>query len=397
MYYSAIIFITWMTLAVLCILVHENDRFHKDEKKRYYSVYLVIATAALGEWLGYSLNGMAGISPILLIAAKFVDYIFTPLAGGIIINQLGARNRWSTIITVVLLANIVFQICSLFTGWMMVIDDQNYYHHGSLYFIYVLVCLIVLVMVAIQFLIYGRSFSRQNRLSLYAIMMLIFFGVIMQETAGSEIRTAHLSLAVGVTLLFIHNAEFAQLEQDENIARQNVQIMTDALTGVRSRFAYSKALKTLAAQEALPEGFVSFSIDVNGLKTVNDTLGHDAGDELICGTATCIQKTFGEKGECYRTGGDEFVVLAVMEPAQADAAIERLLKEVEQWKGESVQHMHVAAGYALASEHPDLSPEKLVAQSDKTMYAAKAAYYREVGIDRRGAVLQDQNEDDLRS
>ena len=383
MYYTSIIVITWMILLVLCILVHENDRFQKDEKNRYYLVYAIIASAALGEWLGAFFNGMTGISPAPLVAAKFADYILTPLAGGIIVIQLGERNRLNTAINVVLIANVVFQVLALFGGWMMVVDDQNVYHHGSLYFIYVFVCLSVLVLVAMQFLVYGRSFSRQNRLSLYAIMLLILFGVAMQEAMGSEVKTAHLSLAVGVALLFIHNAEFAQLEQDESIARQNVQIMTDALTGVRSRFAYSKALKELAAQGALPEGLVAFSIDVNGLKAVNDAFGHDAGDELICGAATCIVNAFGDEGECYRTGGDEFVVLAVMQPAQADAAIERLQRETRSWKGESVHEMHLAAGYALASEHPDLSPEKLVAQSDKMMYAAKAAYYRGAGIDRR--------------
>ena len=375
-----------MILAVLCILVHENDRFQKNEKRRYYCVYAIIAIAAFGEWLGSILNGVAGISPVPLMAAKFVDYVFTPLAGGVIVSQLGERNKWSAAINIVLLVNIVFQVFALFGNWMIVIDGQNTYSHGSLYFVYVAVCLIVLVLVATQFLIYGRSFSRQNRLSLYAIMIFILVGVIMQEVVG-EVRTAHLSLAAGVALLFIHNAEFAQLAQDENIARQNAQIMTDALTGLRSRFAYSKALKELAAQDSLPEGLVAFSVDVNGLKRVNDTLGHDAGDELICGAATCIRNTFGDAGECYRTGGDEFVVLAMMQPAQAVAAIERLQRETQSWKGQAVQEMHLAAGYALASEYPELSPEKLIAQSDKAMYAAKAAYYRESGIDRRAVAL----------
>lgn len=47
-------------------------------------------------------------------------------------------------------------------------------------------------------------------------------------------------------------------------------------------------------------------MDVNGLKTVNDSCGHMAGDELIIGAAKCIQTSMGEYGKVYRVGGDEF-------------------------------------------------------------------------------------------
>ena len=388
MYYTSIIVITWMILLALAILVSENDRLSSSVKRTNYFTFAIIASAAFGEWLGFILNGVEGISPIFLAVAKTLDYALSPLAGGVIVSQLGPRNRWRVALYVVLLANIVFQIAALFGGWMTVIDEHNVYHHGRLYFVYIVIYLAVLVLVASQFMIYGKSFSKQNRLSLYAIMILMATSIAIQEALGNEVRIVHLSIAIGVSLLFIHNSEFAQLTQDESIARQNVQIMTDALTGVRSRFAYSKALKDLAKQSPLPDDLAAFSIDVNGLKRVNDTLGHDAGDELICGAATCIQKAFGAKAECYRTGGDEFVVLACMQPDEAEETIARLERESKSWKGQSVQEMHVAAGYALASENPDLTPEKLIAESDKAMYAAKAAWYKESGLDRRGSYLQ---------
>ena len=55
----------------------------------------------------------------------------------------------------------------------------------------------------------------------------------------------------------------------------------------------------------LSENFVYASIDVNGLKIVNDEIGHAAGDELIKGAADCMTKAFGSYGKVYRTGGDE--------------------------------------------------------------------------------------------
>ncbi|MCR5741555.1 MAG: diguanylate cyclase [Gammaproteobacteria bacterium] len=44
--------------------------------------------------------------------------------------------------------------------------------------------------------------------------------------------------------------------------------------------------------------------DINGLKTENDTIGHEAGDELICGSAECMKNAFSRHGKIYRVGGD---------------------------------------------------------------------------------------------
>lgn len=56
-----------------------------------------------------------------------------------------------------------------------------------------------------------------------------------------------------------------------------------------------------------------FSIDINGLKAVNDTLGHSAGDELIRAAARCISQVLGRYGKCYRIGGDEFIAILRVE------------------------------------------------------------------------------------
>ena len=164
---------------------------------------------------------------------------------------------------------------------------------------------------------------------------------------------------MGVTLMFIHYSEFYQMHADEHIRQQYTQLMTDALTGVLSRHAYMKALERYTDPAEIPGDLAAFSIDINGLKTVNDTIGHEAGDELITGAARCIAKVF-TGGECFRTGGDEFIVLTRMEKLQADAALLRLERETASWTGTLVKSLNLAA-----------------------MYARKAAYYRESGHDRR--------------
>jgi len=283
----------------------------------------------------------------------------------------------------VLILNTVFQIVAMFTGWMTTVDEGNHYVHGPLYFVYIVLYLIVAALVVTEFVVYGRQFRRQNQISLYAILFLVIAGIALQELLGGEIRSAYVALTLGISLLYIHETEFSQQAADSHMHEQHIQITTDALTGVLSRYAYSKALKALDSESAPPEDLAVFSIDVNGLKTVNDSLGHDAGDELIRGAADCITAAFGQTGKCYRTGGDEFVVLATMEKEQTTEAMARLTWQTARWHGDAVPELHLAVGCATAADHPGLTAEKLVGVADQAMYAEKAAYYRNTGVDRR--------------
>jgi len=213
-------------------------------------------------------------------------------------------------------------------------------------------------------------------------MVFLLLGIALQELLGNEHRTAYITLTVGMAMMYIHYTEFSQLAADEHIQEQQILITTDPLTGVLSRNAYAADLRRLDAA-GIPGDQIAFAIDINGLKEVNDTLGHEAGDELICGAADCIVSVFEPWGGCYRTGGDEFVVLARMEPGKAAEALKQLHAKAAAWKGSKAGWLSLSAGCAAASDHPGLGAEKLVSAADKAMYAEKAAYYQVQGNDRR--------------
>ena len=235
-----------------------------------------------------------------------------------------------------------------------------------------------MALVGVQFILYGRNFRRQNRTSLYAILALVLVGIAMQEFSGGGVRIAYIALTFGAALLYIHSAAFTQLATDDVVKQQLIEITVDPLTGLQSRNAYSKMLKKL--ELGAPFGLAVIMIDVNGLKQVNDTMGHEAGDELICGAAECIKRALGSG---YRIGGDEFVYMGTMSRAQANETMARLHLVTSTWRGERVGKLSVSAGCALSADHPGLSAEALAREADKEMYTAKARYYRESGVDRR--------------
>ncbi len=386
-YYTAISVLLWLALIVLCILVHEDERIDAGDKRMYYATYAAIGLALLAEWTGVRLSGNESIPSWVIRLIKCFDYILTPLAGGALVAQLRIRNRWDKALTWILIANAAFQVVSLFMGWMVTVGDHASYAHGPLYGIYAATYLLIFAIVIVQFLIYGMSFSRQNRLSLYATAAMAVAGILMQELLGNSVRTAYVALTLGATFLYIHAAEFSQQAADARIRWQQRQLTTDALTGLLSRHAYARELEAYAQTQRLPANFVAFSIDANGLKEINDSLGHDAGDELLRGAADCISQCFDSMARCFRTGGDEFVVFAQMSKEQASEMLKKLEQETSAWHGTAVRELSLSAGFAHSVDHEGLNCEELVKEADEAMYLAKAAYYREEGRDRRHVFL----------
>ena len=381
-YYTPLIVLVWLSLAVLTILTIENDRFSKKKRNTLYLTFSIVAVAALFEWLGVQISGNTNFSPWILKVVKFFDYILTPIAGGTIILQFGEKNIWKKIMFILLGVNILFQIISLFTGWMIVINDNNTYSHGQLYYLYIALYLVVIILVIIEFMLYGKRFRKQNVASLYASLGLVIVGILLQEILGGEVRLAYIALTICLALLFIHNSEFAQLELDDRFYEQKIKILEDPLTTLFSRYAYNAAIEEMTTFKFLANDLVVFLIDVNGLKAINDRLGHSAGDELIRGAANCIYAAFSHYGKCYRTGGDEFVVIANMSEDAIDEAITLLNDLAKKWQNAKEIELSLSVGYAKACDNLTCNISELIDLADENMYKEKAEYYEDKNIAR---------------
>ena len=158
--------------------------------------------------------------------------------------------------------------------------------------------------------------------------------------------------------------------------------MTDELSDLNNRRCYEEDLDALKSGR-LESDLVVFSVDVNGLKAVNDTKGHAAGDELIKGAAACLALSIGPKGKAYRTGGDEF--MAIVHTESPESIREKIQEKASEWRGEYSDKLTMSVGYAAYADHPDATVDDLEHIADASMYVEKDRYYRETGIDRRRA------------
>lgn len=156
----------------------------------------------------------------------------------------------------------------------------------------------------------------------------------------------------------------------------------DELTGIYNRKMLAEDIneniKTLNDDD-----FVYISMDVNGLKGVNDTLGHAAGDELIRGAAQVMKACMKDYGKVYRMGGDEFTALLNISAEDFEAVKKRFKEMTENYDGKYIDKISVSWGYVFRNENPSLSLFEIEKLADKRMYEAKHEHYRTNGVDRR--------------
>lgn len=157
----------------------------------------------------------------------------------------------------------------------------------------------------------------------------------------------------------------------------------DELTGLYNRRAYENDLNVFR-NSVLSTDFVYISFDVNGLKNVNDTLGHEAGDELIRGAADCLNKCFGSYGKIYRTGGDEFQAIINVSKNVLDDLKVIFENTVDSWAGRLVAELRISAGYVVFADDVSLSISDITKLADQRMYKDKSKFYISRGVDRRG-------------
>ncbi len=144
----------------------------------------------------------------------------------------------------------------------------------------------------------------------------------------------------------------------------------DQLTGLYNRTAYAAFVDN---PEFDPDHCIVVVFDLNDLKKCNDTLGHEKGDLYIKSSAEIIRNIFGEEGDCYRMGGDEFCVLLKNSTLKkCKLLVGRLKEQVDRFNasGQGV-FMQIACGYESYDRRIDYNIDDTARRADKMMYNEK--------------------------
>lgn len=159
----------------------------------------------------------------------------------------------------------------------------------------------------------------------------------------------------------------ALLRRRDLLARLENLSFHDSLTGALNRNAMSEHHVDRLERQSIGVIYC----DITGLKQVNDTMGHDAGDQMIRHCYNLIHDTTATDW-IYRTGGDEFVVVVPDYSREVFLALVETLRERVK-----ADKNHIAIGYAWSDQRP-MNLEAMVSEADKVMYQDKRDYYKKI-------------------
>ncbi len=221
-------------------------------------------------------------------------------------------------------------------------------------------------------------------------------------TGYSSDMARYIDILIGLTTTIVANAvvffvilNFYNKEHEQakkylaksQQAQENLLYLSyhDAMTGLYNRTYFEKVITDL---ESKAEGRIGiFVVDVDGLKFVNDTFGHEQGDSMVIRAAKVLQSSFRAKDTIARIGGDEFAVI-VQETAMNDMeAIYKRIRDnikIENEKNTTVAiPLQMSSGYAYCAGG-DKSIRDLLREADNKMYREKL--YHRAGTE--GSIIQ---------
>lgn len=213
-----------------------------------------------------------------------------------------------------------------------------------------------------------------------------WFLVISNTYKGSVFKSKLMSntLVAGVVtlaVLLILINRFISRREDEIVAERN-NSETDVMTGLKNRRAFENCAEELRSKGVLHNVVVAI-MDINGLKEINDSVGHDCGDDIIRAAGKLITKHFSSKGEVYRLGGDEFAFIANEHIRGIDSLVEDFKRNVDEYNRKNNSNISISIGIAGTDRNSDCDFNDLYKRADRKMYADKAEYYKDINRDRR--------------
>ena len=270
-------------------------------------------------------------------------------------DQAHLKKIWIPMV-IPLCINLILSIISTRRNILFYIDENNVYHRGRFF----------LVMAAISFfyLVYAVAFIILNRkkVQVKEYTPLLLFPI--PPIVGGIVQT----LFYGVSLIWVC-ATISLLIIFIDL--QNDQLSTDHLTGLYNRRQLDNYLHT-KSQSAGSKSMVGLMMDLNSFKTINDTYGHNSGDQALQYTAEILKRTFRKSDFVARYGGDEFVVIMeIDEKTDLDKAIGRLYANVEQFNAKKLIPYQIGLSIGYDYYSSEKSAMDFLKHIDELMYTDK--------------------------
>lgn len=201
----------------------------------------------------------------------------------------------------------------------------------------------------------------------FIILIFAFFYILMQRTKGVTAST-NITYLVHALILIIANTikyntflrlAYRTLENRDLTRQLTYMSLYDSLTKIKNRHALREDFDLL-----INKPLMIMLADIDNFKSMNDTYGHNYGDEILCEFSTRLQKAFGEH-YCYRYGGDEFLVI-IPYISEKD-----FLTGITKCQNNIAPKISFSGGYTKGTPNTTDGFRELLTKADQNLYKAK--------------------------
>lgn len=360
--YTYIYVLTSIALVVLMTIIRRSS--HLEKRKNLF--YILGAYADMLILLGYVGRDLSERYKIMSLAhiSNLTIYLFAPMSMFFLVLASTKKIDKPICICIIMEAiSAIMAVSSPFTELFYRISDDVVYSRGPFFIYNEVIGIIFVVVWAVYSYIEFRYIEPVDKLYLAELFVFQLAAIILQGV-NSTYKVMYIGGAFVIMLYYAFVIE--------------VYGKYDKMTGLRNRLYYYNITNSIRPRDR----YSVILFDGNGLKHINDTLGHKAGDKFICSIASAIAGAVGKKGSSYRVGGDEFI--SIIRTTDAEM-LERINAEVNRRLEEASKELGfectVSSGISVHESGDEFSDT--VNKADKKMYEAKNSYYIRTGKEKR--------------
>ena len=342
---------TTLLLILLCGMKLYSQKRTRDAELRYFWMTLIACFLLVIQDILETISATSPDFRFWRTLLSVVGYTLRPVAAlGLLLVVCSPKHR-TIKMWIPALINMAVNLTAFFSPVAFYFDENYAFTRGPLGYVVFIVSFLYMVQTFIAML---RHFYGGNRIERW-ILACCVIGAMVAAVIDATMGGRHLNEAIMIGSIFM----LFFLRTHDNYL--------DPLTSLRNRFAYYNDSASMHRSVTAVA-----SIDMNGLKKLNDTRGHAAGDAALVRIGKCLAQINDRSTISYRVGGDEFVVLFL---GQAEEAVEHTLHKLRE--NVALAGCSISAGYAMKAR--DESLDEALRISDQNMYREKAEYHQRNG------------------
>ena len=338
--------VLFMMLLYMIFLTATNEFILATHKKGFLIAFGGEFFITICEVSSIFLNGSAITFKPLHFLSNYLGFLLTPILIILFATSIGNFRRFKGAI-ISIIAYFVLHNCLVVTKQLFFIDAQNNYHRGLLFPIYVISYFLAVIYLLYETLRYSRKGFLQHKILAY-LLSFFFLASISIQVFDPKVYMTRITVIMSLCAYYAYNVELANL--------------FDKLTGILNQGTYLRKVKYLKEEQ------IVIILDINNFKAINDHYGHQFGDECLRNISSTIKSVFGNYGQCYRIGGDEFAVI-LKRYHNVEGLIKRFeIAVADKFKNKPCQ-LSLSLGYSKCEKNDSF--EAVIQRADSNMYDAK--------------------------